>query len=194
MSVLEEILMRKHSVRFLGVRHVFLDAEVMNRRAEVQCRSHAHGGKIRCTVATGAHMIERRKIGNLLQVGDAAAVHESHADVVDPLVADQIVRVPDRVENFADCDRRRGVFADDLETLPAIPPASGLRSRKDETAPALCPAARPRSASGDDGSRAADAALRRMSRAPWQTASARGASRARWPIRIRRAIRAPAGS
>jgi hypothetical protein len=50
-------------------------------------------------------------------VRDAAAVHDRRADVVDELVLDQVLAVPDRVEHFADRERSDGVLADDLERL-----------------------------------------------------------------------------
>ena len=43
------------------------------------------------------------------------AVHDGHADVVDQLLFDQLRAVVDRVEHFADRDRRRRVLADGAE-------------------------------------------------------------------------------
>ena len=122
-----------------------------------------HRRKIRRSMASRAHVIQRRKVGDLLQVRDAAAMHHRHANVIDPLVANQIMRIPDRIEDLAHRNRRRGVLADHAESLPATPPASGLPSRRDETAPAPCPVALPQSASAGDGSRAAGAVPRQMS-------------------------------
>src|ERR1700744_5459843 len=68
-------------------------------------------------MAACPHVIERSEVRDLLQMRDTAAVHNGHADVVNPLVADQVVRVPYGVENFANGKWRRGVPADDLESL-----------------------------------------------------------------------------
>ena len=62
-----------------------------------------------------ADMIERCKVGCFLEMRDAAAVNDRHAQVVDPLIADEVVRVPDRIEDFAYRDGRRRVLADDLK-------------------------------------------------------------------------------
>jgi len=42
-SIFERIRMREHLIGFRRVRHVFLNAEVMDAEIEVQRRTHAHG-------------------------------------------------------------------------------------------------------------------------------------------------------
>src|ERR1700722_835814 len=68
-------------------------------------------------MAAGADVIEIREIGDLLQMGESAGVNDGHADVVDPLVADKIVRVPDGVEDFADSDGGGVAGSDDLAAI-----------------------------------------------------------------------------
>src|SRR5689334_3943726 len=45
-------------------------------------------------------------------MGDATGPDDRHPDVVDELILDQVLAVPDRIENFADRERRRAVLAD----------------------------------------------------------------------------------
>ena len=68
-------------------------------------------------MAAGAHLVQRGQVGDAPQVRDAAGVHDGRADVVDQLVLDQVLAVPDRVEHLADRQRRRGVLADQAERL-----------------------------------------------------------------------------
>ena len=51
------------------------------------------------------------------QVRDAARVHDRRADVVDQLLADQLLAVVDRREHLADRERRRRVLPDQPEAL-----------------------------------------------------------------------------
>src|SRR2546426_9459966 len=48
---------------------------------------------------------------------DAARVNDRCTDVVDQLLADQILAVPDRVEDLADGERSRRVLPDEPERL-----------------------------------------------------------------------------
>jgi hypothetical protein len=97
--------------------HVLLDAEVVDGEAEVQGCGHGHGGEIGRAVEAGADMVEGGEVGGLLEVGDAAAVDDGHAEVVDPLVADEVVAIPDGVEDFAGGEGDGGVLADELEAF-----------------------------------------------------------------------------
>ena len=63
----------------------------------------------------GTHVIHPRKIRRLLKVCNPSAMHDRHPQIVDPLLADQIVRVPHAVEDFARGDRSSGVLANKLE-------------------------------------------------------------------------------
>ncbi len=91
---LEAIFVRKDCIRLGRVRHVFLNAKVMNCDTEVQRCRHRHRREIGSAVTAGSHMIERRKVSRLLQMGQAPAMHNGHAYVIDPLVPDQIVSIP----------------------------------------------------------------------------------------------------
>ena len=81
--------------------HVLLDAEVVDGEAEMERGGHGDGREIGGAVVAGADVVERGKVGGLFCVGDAAAVDDGHADVVDQLMADEVVGVPDGVEDFA---------------------------------------------------------------------------------------------
>ncbi|MNY50727.1 hypothetical protein D3C86_1862550 [compost metagenome] len=63
------------------------------------------------------HLVHGRKIRDAPHMGDAARVHDGGADVVDQLLADQRLAVPDRVEDFPHGQRRGGVLADQPERL-----------------------------------------------------------------------------
>jgi hypothetical protein len=84
---------------------------------EVQRRTHAHRRQVGGAVAAGAHLVERRQVGDAPQVRDAAGVDHRGADVVDELVLDQVLAVPDGVEHLAHGQRRGGVLADQAEGL-----------------------------------------------------------------------------
>ena len=116
-SIFEEVVVGKDCVGLIGVGHVFLDAEVVDGCAEVERGGHADRRKIGRAVAAGAHVIERGEVGDLLQMRDAAGVNDGHADVVDPLIANQVMRIPDGVEDLTDGDRRCGVFTNDFESF-----------------------------------------------------------------------------
>jgi hypothetical protein len=66
-------------------------------------------------VEAGADVVEGGEVGGFFEVGDAAAVDDGHADVVDPLVGDEFLRVPEGVEDFAGGERCGGVLADEGE-------------------------------------------------------------------------------
>ena len=82
---------------------------------EMQRRAHAHRRQVGRAVAAGAHLVELGERGDLAQMRDAAGVDHRGADVVDQLVLDQLLAVPDRVEHLADRDRRHGMLADQPE-------------------------------------------------------------------------------
>ena len=66
-------------------------------------------------MAAGADVVEVGEAGDPPQVGDPAGVDDGGADVVDQLLLDQLLAVPDRVEDLADRERGRGVLADQTE-------------------------------------------------------------------------------
>ena len=101
--------------RLFVVAHVFLHAEIRCPQVEMQRRAHAHRRQIRGAVAAGTYLIEGGQIGNAAQMRDAAGVGNGHADVVDQLFLNQLLAVPDRVEHFADGNRRHGVLTDQAE-------------------------------------------------------------------------------
>ncbi len=113
----EGVVMGKDFVGKRRVVHVLLDAEVVDGEAEMQCGRHGDRRKIGGAMEAGADVIELGEVRGLLCMGDAAAVDDGHADVVDPLAADQIVCIPDGVEDLAGSDWGGGVLADDLEAF-----------------------------------------------------------------------------
>ena len=66
-------------------------------------------------MAAGTHMVEFGEARDAAQMRDAAGMHHGRADIVDQLLLDQLLAVPDRIEHFADGQRRRGVLADQAE-------------------------------------------------------------------------------
>ena len=69
-------------------------------------------------------LMQRREVRDAPHVRDAAAVHDGRADVVDELVLDEVLAVPDRVEHLAHRERRHRVLADRARTPSGFPPAS----------------------------------------------------------------------
>src|SRR5579859_7116586 len=68
-------------------------------------------------MASGAHMIEFGEVGQLFKVRQTAAVRNRGANVVDPLVANQVVRVPNGVEHFTHRNWRGRMLAKDPKPL-----------------------------------------------------------------------------
>ncbi len=99
------------------VRHVLLYAEIVDGKTKMERGSHGYRPEIGGTVTAGTDVIERSEVGDLFHVADATAVDDAHADIVDPLAPNQIVRIPHRVEDFPDGKRRGGVLADEREAL-----------------------------------------------------------------------------
>src|SRR6185436_8524264 len=66
-------------------------------------------------MTTGAHLVEARKVSNAAQMRDAAGADDRATNVVDELILDQILGIPDRVEDFAHCKRCHGVLSNQLE-------------------------------------------------------------------------------
>ncbi|ABA53425.1 hypothetical protein BURPS1710b_A0511 [Burkholderia pseudomallei 1710b] len=116
-AVVEAIVVREHLVGQRRVRHQLLDAEVRRPQSEVHRGRHAHGRQVGRAVKARADLVHRRVIGDAAHVRDAARVHDRRADVVDQLIADQVLAIPDRIEDLADRERRRRVAADQPECV-----------------------------------------------------------------------------
>ena len=69
------------------------------------------------TVRAGPDLVQRRQVEDPTQVRDTACVHDRGAHVVDELLGDQLLDIPDRTEHLANRDRRRGVLSDQPERL-----------------------------------------------------------------------------
>ena len=93
------------------------------------CRSWGSTGRSAapppCTPATGrsrrgsrcGHCADRRSAAIRRRWVMPPAWTHGRADIVDQLLLDQLLAVPDRVEDLADRERRRGVLADQAESL-----------------------------------------------------------------------------
>ena len=93
-AVVEPVGVREHRVGLRRVAHVFLDAEVGHPHVEVQRRAHAHRRQVGRAVGAGAHLVELGEVRDAAQMGDAAGVDDGRADVVDQLLADQLLGSP----------------------------------------------------------------------------------------------------
>ena len=78
----------------------------------MQGRGQADRRQVGGAVRAAAHVVQGGQVEDAAQVGDAAGVRHRAADVVDELLADQPLAVPDRVEHLADRQRCGGVPAD----------------------------------------------------------------------------------
>ncbi len=116
-AVPERVLVRKHLVGLVGVRHVLLDAEVVDAQVEVQRRGHAHRAQIGGAMAARAHLVQLGQRGDLPQVGDASGVDDRRPHVVDELLLNELLAIEDRVEHLADGDGGDGVPPDQTEAL-----------------------------------------------------------------------------
>src|SRR3990167_9895796 len=101
-AVVEGVGVREDRVRLRRVANIFLQAEVGDRHVEVQGRGHGHWRQVGGAVATGLDVVQVGEGGDLLQVGDAAGVQHGGAQVVDQLLFDQLLGVPDVGEDLAD--------------------------------------------------------------------------------------------
>src|SRR5579864_1125327 len=62
-------------------------------------------------------MINLRQSSNFFKMRQAAAVHNRHPQVVDKLLLDENMSVPNGVEDLADRERRSGVLAYDAKAF-----------------------------------------------------------------------------
>jgi len=109
--------MREDFIRQGSVMHVLLNSEVVDSDAKVQGCRHSDGGKVCGSVESSSHMIESCEIRGLPGVSDASAMHDCHSDVVNPLTANQIVGIPEGVEDLASRDWSDRVPADQFEAF-----------------------------------------------------------------------------
>src|SRR5207248_220197 len=105
-SVLEIVSMWKDLVSLSGMRHVFLDPKIGDGDIKVQRRSHCDRREIGGSVAAGLDVIHIGKGRDLLERGDATAVDHGHAEIIDELLGDKSVGVPNRVEDLTGGERR----------------------------------------------------------------------------------------
>ena len=116
-AFVEGVVMREYFIGHWSVMHVLLNSEVVNGKPEMERSGHGDGRKVGGSMKAGSNLIERGEVGSLLNVSDATSVDDGHAYVVDPLAADEIVGVPDRIEYFASRYWSDGVFSNQLETF-----------------------------------------------------------------------------
>src|SRR6266700_2347896 len=80
--VLEGVGVWKHTVGFVGVLHICLDAKVVYAQIKMQSRPHAHRTQVRGTVRTGPDLVHFGKIGDPSQMRNPTGVHHRGANVV----------------------------------------------------------------------------------------------------------------
>ncbi len=80
-------------------------------------RAQCHRRQVGGAVAAGAHLPDRGEIGDATQMRHPTRADDRHADIVDQLVLDQVLAVPQRIEDFTDSQRRRRMLTDQLERL-----------------------------------------------------------------------------
>jgi len=82
------------------VSHVLLDAEVGDGDVEVQRGGEADGREIVGTVGAAADVVEIGELEDAPEVGDPTGVDDVGADEVDELLGDELLAVPDGVEDL----------------------------------------------------------------------------------------------
>ena len=116
-SVAEHIVVREDFIGLLRVDHPLLDAEVRHPGIEVQRCAHADRRQVGRTVEARAHLVECREVREPAHVRNAAGMHDRRADEVDQVLLDEMLAIPDGVEDLADRQRRHGVMPDQLERV-----------------------------------------------------------------------------
>ena len=99
-TLAENIRMGKGLFSLGVVQHVLLNAEVVDGDPKMQRRSHADGRHIARPMTAGLHVVKRGEIGGLLHRRKTAAVHHAHAQVINQLLADQLLRIPQGVKDL----------------------------------------------------------------------------------------------
>ena len=100
LALFEVVVVGEDRVGFLGVAHVFLDAEVRNPGIEMQRAAHGDGREVRRAMAASADLVHAGKVGQSAQMGQATRSDHSRTDIVDQLVLDQVLGVPHGVEDL----------------------------------------------------------------------------------------------
>src|SRR5256885_4994413 len=109
--------MRKDAVRLFRVAHEFLNPKIMDTQIKMQRGSRTHGTPIGRAVRPGPHLIELRQAGDLSQVRNSARMYNRGPNVIDELLLDELLAIVDRIDNFTDRQRRRGVLADKAQAF-----------------------------------------------------------------------------
>src|SRR5437016_359149 len=109
--------MRKDAVRFFRVAHEFLNPKIMDTQIKMQRGSHTHGTHIGRAVRPGPHLIEFRQAGDLSQMRNPTRVYNRGPNVIDELLLDELLAIVDRIEDFPNSQRRRGVLADEAKAF-----------------------------------------------------------------------------
>ncbi|MCO5556219.1 hypothetical protein L7F22_009765 [Adiantum nelumboides] len=107
----------EHLVCGLGVAHVLLDAVVGRREGDVQGRGHRDRGHVRRAVRADPDLPRVGQRREPAQGADPAGVGDGGPGVVDELLGDELLELPDRGEHLADRERGRGVGADPAQDL-----------------------------------------------------------------------------
>ena len=116
-TVLVAVGVREYRVGLRGMRHILLNAKVMDAQIEMKRRREADGAEVGGAVTACPHVIELREVGNPAQMGDAAGVDHRSADVIDPLPLHQFLAIVNAVEHFPNRDGRSAVLPDQTESV-----------------------------------------------------------------------------
>ena len=116
-SVGEGVGVGEDAIGFGGVVHVFLNAEIVNAEIEMQSGGHADGAHVSRAVTAGADLVYFGEAGNFSQMGNSAGVYDGGADVIDELLLNELLTIKNRVENFANGERRGSVPANQTKTF-----------------------------------------------------------------------------
>src|SRR5690606_11645027 len=79
-TIIEAVGMREDFIHLLAVAHMLLNTKIRNPVIEMKGCAHTHWRQVCCTVAAGAHVEQRSKIGDTTQVSDTSGVHDGCTD------------------------------------------------------------------------------------------------------------------
>ena len=86
-------------------------------RSKCNAAAIVDGRQVCRAVKAHPHLVQRGEVRRFLERGNSAAVNDGHAKVVDPLVPNKIMRIPEGIENFSRCNRSDCVLTNEAERL-----------------------------------------------------------------------------
>ena len=109
--------MREHALGLFRVPHIFLNPKIVHAQIKMQRRCDAHRTHIRGPVASRPHVIQFGQACDLSQMGNPARVHHGRPNVINQLFLNELLAIVNRVEHFADRNRRCRVLPDQPKTF-----------------------------------------------------------------------------